>query len=446
MRACAERMDRSPLLARLIHGAFWSVAGAVIGRGCGLLTWMVVARLVGRQVFGELGILQSTFAFLQNLGLFGLAVMATKCVAQYRSNEKDRAGRVVGLAILLSIGFGLVMGFVLVLLGPWIAARLLSAAHLGGLLRLGGFLVVLFSVSGVLEGALAGFEAFRPLAVLSFVGGILTLPLYAWGAWAGGLEGLVWAMIACALLTLALNYAVLDSIARKQGCGIRYVQILSEIKSFVGFSLPVYFSTQIFFGAEWLGNWMLIRQPSGYSEMGLYSAAARWQQAVSFVPMNIRRSLFPGLADRFEARDFRAFRSMLRHYTIWCTGIALACAVLLSFLSRLIMGGYGQGFAEGWIVLVVISVAMVLLPFRWVLEMIYRSTGLVRYEVVMNVIWAAALLLGMLELPGRGSLRLALSTVLASTLVALLGALHVRFLFSGLRWRPATPGPSGDSA
>ena len=71
-------------------------------------------------------------------------------------------------------------------------------------------------------------------------------------------------------------------------------------------------------------------------------------------------------------------------------------------------------------VLVVVS-RLVVQPVRWALEMIYRTTRTVWYELLMNVLWVAVMLAGMRFLPAQGAMRLALSVLLAfavSTLVA----------------------------
>jgi O-antigen/teichoic acid export membrane protein len=400
-----------------------------MARGLGLATWMVVARLVGKEVFGELGILQTTFGFLQNLSLFGLGIMATKYVAQYKASDGARAGRIIGMCVLLAAATGAVMGTALWVFAPWVADHVLAAPHLAGILQIGGILVLVCSVSGALEGALAGFEAFKTMAGLGLVTGLISLPLYAWAAWRGGLEGVVWVMVGTAFLSLGLNYVILRRATVKYSCPISFRSGRRELKAFFDFSLPVFLSTQTYFAADWLGNWLLVRQPSGYAQLGIFTAATRWQQAVSFIPLYVRRAVFPGLTDCYSAEDYRSFNRMLKYYVVLSTGIALACAAVLSMASRLVMSGYGEGFAEGWPVLVVVALTMVLLPFRWTLEMIYRSTGAVWYELVLNLAWTAIMLTCMFTLHLPSALRLGVSIMIAFLLTNLLGAAHVYFRY-----------------
>jgi len=157
----------------------------------------------------------------------------------------------------------------------------------------------------------------------------------------------------------------------------------------------------------------LIRRPSGYAHLGVYSAAARWQQLVLFIPMQVRRAVFPALTDRFTTGDEKSSIRMLKYYTILFTSIALGCAVVLSVLSRLVMACYGQEFVSGWPVLVVVAFSMVLLPFRWSLEMYYRAAGAVWSEFMLNIVWVAVLVAGMVFLPFSGAMRLAVAAGVA---------------------------------
>ena len=61
-----ELFPANSLRARFTTAAFWSIAGAVISRGCVLLASIACARLLGKTGFGELGMIQST------VGVFGI--------------------------------------------------------------------------------------------------------------------------------------------------------------------------------------------------------------------------------------------------------------------------------------------------------------------------------------------------------------------------------------
>ena len=136
-----DRIDASPLGRRFVLGAFWSLAGATISRGLMLLSSIFVARMLGAEGFGQLGMLRSTVEMFGVFAGFGLGVTATKHVAQFRKADPLRAGRVIAMSRLVAWLAGGVMAIVLALIAPWLAVHALAAPQLGGLLRVGGLLL-----------------------------------------------------------------------------------------------------------------------------------------------------------------------------------------------------------------------------------------------------------------------------------------------------------------
>ena len=60
-----DRIQQSAEGMRLARGIAWSALGAVSSRALALLASIIAARILGKSVFGELGILQSTTNMLR---------------------------------------------------------------------------------------------------------------------------------------------------------------------------------------------------------------------------------------------------------------------------------------------------------------------------------------------------------------------------------------------
>ncbi len=95
-----QRFRASPLSVRLARGVFWSLVGAVISRGLGVVSAIIVARLVGITAFGEFTIIQSTVGLFGTFAGLGLGITATKYVAELRETDRIRCGRVSSVFIL----------------------------------------------------------------------------------------------------------------------------------------------------------------------------------------------------------------------------------------------------------------------------------------------------------------------------------------------------------
>src|SRR5512135_1086120 len=81
VRKLWDRIRSSSLGYRLAHGAFWSMTGAGVSQAMMLLSSIVVARILGRQQFGEFGIINNTIGMFGIFAGFGLGMTATKYVA-----------------------------------------------------------------------------------------------------------------------------------------------------------------------------------------------------------------------------------------------------------------------------------------------------------------------------------------------------------------------------
>src|SRR3989339_928116 len=89
------RIQSSSVGHRLARGVFWSIVGTVVSRGLVLLAMMIVARMLGKTAFGELGMIDSTVGMLGTFAGFGLGVTATKHIAEFRHSDPHRAARIL---------------------------------------------------------------------------------------------------------------------------------------------------------------------------------------------------------------------------------------------------------------------------------------------------------------------------------------------------------------
>jgi O-antigen/teichoic acid export membrane protein len=175
-RRIADRVNAVPLGRRLARGAFWSLAGAVAARGIRIPVSIVLARLMGPAKYGEFGIASASIDLFGVFAGFGLALTATKYIAELRLKDPDRTGRIIALSTVVAILGGTVVAIVLFALAPWLAAKTLADPELAIPLRIGALALFFSALNGAQGGALYGFEAFRVMALLQAVVGILELP------------------------------------------------------------------------------------------------------------------------------------------------------------------------------------------------------------------------------------------------------------------------------
>ncbi len=271
------------------------VVGTFASRALGLAAAILAARILGKAVYGELGIIQSTVGMLGTFAGFGMGTTARKYVAELRNNDPVKAGRIIALSSLVSWGVSLVLVVALYLGAPWLCLDTLAAPHLTGYVRISGLLLVLSGVNGAQLGVLSGFEAFKSIARVSALTGLLNFPLIVGGAFFFGLGGIIWGMVLAQGIGCLLNLYALRREANRYGILISFSSCMSEIPVVWRYSAPAVLGSALISVVNWIAATMLVRRPNGYGEMGSFNAANQWFNALMWLPYVVSGVTLPVL-------------------------------------------------------------------------------------------------------------------------------------------------------
>ena len=423
-----SRIKASPIGYRLAHGAFWSLAGAVISRGLTLVALIVVSKLLGQIEFGKLGIIQSTVGLFQIFAGFGLGLMATKYVAEYRKTDPGKAGRILGLSWLISAISGFAFTLVVLIFAAIIAEHALAAPEIANLLRIGSIIIFLGALNGTQTGALAGFEAFRTIAKINFFAGLLSFPLMIIGAYAGNLAGAVWGLCASMGVNWLLNHIAVRSCAKHSHVPILVWAGFDELKLVWSFGVPAFLSSVMFWPAIWISAAILVNQPNGYAEMGIFTAANQWRIAILFIPSAVASIVLPVLSDLHSQTAQAKYKKVLWYNIVFNIIVALAAAIPIGFLSRFIMATYGMDFIRGSDVLILLCIVAVLHSVSNVIGQAIASSGKMWWSFMLNLIWSCVLLGGTYILRANGAWGLAIANVIAYGILMLLSLAYMRYV------------------
>ena len=167
----------SPLARRFLGGAAWSVASAVVSSGVTLLVMIIVARILHRESYGRLVVIQSTLGMFGTLAGLGVGTAAIRYIAALRSRDGRRLLKILGMAEHVVIGFGLATTLALIASSHLLAGRLLNAPDLGTPIACAAATVFFTALDGYQKSVLIGFEAMRAFAVASVAGVLIGAPI-----------------------------------------------------------------------------------------------------------------------------------------------------------------------------------------------------------------------------------------------------------------------------
>jgi O-antigen/teichoic acid export membrane protein len=347
------------LRTRFQSGVIWSIAAAVASSAFNFLVNMLVARLLGRDHFGQFGIVQSTIATIAGLGQLAMGYTATKFVAEFRNHEPARAGRVIGLCSMVASFSAFAAAVTLYFAAPWLAARTLKAPELSGTLQIASVMVFFTVLTGYQMGALAGLERYRSLAFLAAGTGAANLAGAACGAWKFGVGGAIAGLgVACAIQWLMFRWTV-HSACREEGIVVSRSGLVEERHLLFSFALPAALGGLSSMPALWLANAFVVRQPGGFAQMGLYAAAFSLRSFVFFLPSLFNRVSMSLLNNQKGLQNWGAYGRVFKMNVV-STGVSVFFgAIAVATLGVRLLAAFGRDFTEALPVLLVLLVATI---------------------------------------------------------------------------------------
>lgn len=392
LRPTLERIESSPVGYRLARGAFWSLFGAVIARTLGFASFVIVARVLGKAGYGEFGIIQSTVGMFGIFAGFGLGQTATKYIAELRETDAARAGRIMGMAGIVAILTGVVMAILLWAFAPWLADHTLANPALAPLLRIGAIIIVFEAMNGAQLGALSGFEAFRTIAKINIWAGLASFPCMLAGVYLGDLQGAVWGLAANRAFNWLLNHIALRREARRTGVPFALAGSRNELAVLWHFSLPSMLAGALVAPTVWLCNAMVVNQPDGYDQMGIFQATNTFRTMLFFIGNTLSAPLLPMLANMIGSGQHNERLARINMISTWALG-ALPATVFFA-VPELAEAMFGKDYAGrefvGTFLLTVFCASVVI--YKQGLARVLSAHGLMWWGMLSNFVWAVLLI------------------------------------------------------
>lgn len=348
------------LRRRLTTGTIWNLIATTFNQGSIFACNVLVARILGKHAFGEYSIVISTLITVAALIQLSMGYTATKYVAEFRSIDKDKTGRILGLCSIIALCTAILGTFLLIPASPFIATHAMKAPHLSDALVIGTGYLFFSAINGYQIGAFAGLEAYNSLAKTAILSGIISVLGIAVGAWYFQLSGALAGLSVTAMIRCIVHYYGLKMELEKNGLLVTYKGLNQELNIFRTFALPAALSGYVSLPAMWYGNTILIRQQGGIEQMALYNAAISFRMLVMFLPVVINNVGMPIL------NNYKGLGNAERYWKTFRITLSInASAVMLISLVLIISGPilfnlFGKDFGGGFPVLKVLLIAAII--------------------------------------------------------------------------------------
>ncbi len=410
LRRVRERWGASRLARRLAGDFAWLTACSMLARVGALISVILVARILGRDVYGEFSLIRSTVNGFVVLASFGMGRAATKYVAELLATDKERVGRIIALNYVFSFVASACVATIFWILTPRLYADVVDAPRLIPQARLSAILLILSALVSAQAGVMSGLQAFRGLAIATAASGLGAIPFFVAGARFWGLSGAILGFASGAFLNYLINGAFIWRQLRKAGIRYRFRECWQEREVLWNFCLPSTLTAVTTGLVGTTATMILARQNDGIAQVALFEAARQIQTAILYLPNMATQVILPTLTAQNAARERRRYVKTLKYNALINVAFASTLAVFIALASPWIMSAFGAGFEEGAATLVVLLIGGVIASVCNVCASATTSLGALWTGFFLNAIWGGVFLIGAWNATAAGGGALGVAT------------------------------------
>jgi O-antigen/teichoic acid export membrane protein len=394
------------LKSKFINDSLWSLLGNTVSKGLGLAAGIIVARLLGKEIFGEFSIVRNTIMTITMFSTFGLGYTVTKFIAEYKTNKPRYLKLILKYATNITLVFSGTMAVILMLSAEFIANQFFLSHQLSIPLRILAALIVVNALTTLQIGVLNGFGKFKETARINSIVGVVTFISSSILTYAYGLNGALTALLLTQIINYILNYRLTrkslpDNVDQVKKSDQLYKEILS-------FSIPIALQEAIYSIIQWVSNLLLIKFAS-IGELGLYTAAMHWNAIILFnssILMNVVLAHLSG-ANKDQVKHSKIMKSIL-----WINlAVTLLPAIIVMLTSQFISEAYGQSFHGLDRLISIAAFTAVFASVSNVYAQAYMSKGLNWEMLLFRVIRDMGIIIAFILILNNGSVNAAASLI-----------------------------------
>lgn len=363
---------KDSVLRSFVKGSFWAVYGNVAVKGFSFLASIIITRLLGSTIFGELSIIKTTLSVFSLLASFGLGVTVTKFVAEKRNNNPTELGTFISAANTVTIVSGLFFGCALTIFSNFISTHLLRSPNLIVPLRISAIYLFFNAITVYQVGVISGLGAFKELARINLIVGIITLPVLLVTTYFFGLNGTLSGLSLNLVINWGLNHVLIKAKTIELGVRMNYENLRSQINQILLFSYPLALKEIIYSLSNWACFYLLLIR-TNYDQVGVFNSANQLSQLILFLPSSLLSVLLSFLSR--QSNDIIGYKTLLKRHILLTLVVTFSIGIVIAMMSGLIYEFYGQSYRGGERVLYILIAATLPMSLVGIFEQVYISNS-----------------------------------------------------------------------
>lgn len=331
-----QDLKKRLLNSLLFKDSLWAVFGNGLGNFLLLLAGILIARLLGKDIYGEYGLVKTTMFHIATFATLGLGFTSTRFVAKYKSVDGGLLKGTIYSSITITTITSVLLCLLLIIFSVPLAVYLDEPRMYMPFRFLGG-IIVLKALSTTSSAILAGNKNFKTIGINTVVSGasmLLTSSLftYLWGL-KGSLVALAFSQFVLCLFNFISIYKDVLKKLSKHGAKSNYSVMLK-------FTFPVALQELSYTLSQW-GMMLILTKYGSLGEVGLFTAAAQWNAIILFIPVLLSNVVLSYLSGTTSVKEQERTLKRMLLVNLFTTLIPF---ILIFLLSDYIVSFYGETF------------------------------------------------------------------------------------------------------
>lgn len=329
-----ETLKQKLLNSKLFKDSSWALIGSVIGKGLSLIAGIAVARFLGKEIYGEYGMIKNTLFQIAVFSTLGLGYTGTRFIAYYLESEKEYVRTYIRIIYNITIVMSALLACCTFIFSQNIA-NYLDVPDTSLAFKFTAFIVIANALVTAQVGILSGFKGFKVIAKNNTLSGIVTFFSSVILTYLYGLYGALAALLVSMIFNAIINVFAINREAKGFPRAIKVDR--QKYEEIIKFSIPIALQESLYSIVAWSITVMIIKF-ADYGELGLYQAAAQWSSIVLFIPGVLKNVILSYFS---SSNDTRKMRKIMLTINFCATFIP---TLIIGVFSKFITGLYGESF------------------------------------------------------------------------------------------------------
>lgn len=406
-----SKFPENSIRKQLVKDSTWSTIAILIDRGATLVSFIIAGKLLSKSSFGELGLLYSTVGMVGLFAGFGLNTTTTKYVAEYKNQDKRKVGRIITIVLLVSLGLSLLGTIILFAGANFVADNLFNASHLELSIKIAALFMFFEAMYNAQQGILIGYQKFTFLFISNLVKGSLSLIMVFIGVYYYGVEGAMAGFAISSLVAWVTQDLLIHKANKEWDVSFVTKGLSKEVNILYQFSLPAFLSSAMVAPATWGSRTLLANVANGYEELGVFTAASKFQSGLNRIGMALGYTLIPFLTSPKHDDNEKLKRANV--LVTWVLGIIPAVPIILFPETLSLVFGDKYAGSDEYTTLVIVMAFTIVALYNQGLGRVLIAEDMMWWGVLTNGIWGSLLVSCTFFLREYGAIGIALAYLIA---------------------------------